>query len=192
MSHRALRVERFDAEWMTHDDVMNLAWGQLCLEQPLKMRGFMGSQVADVLWTGYPPLVCVSTKVVEFLTENEATGWATYPVEVYDRRGDPLPGYHGFAMTGPHCKRDRSRSEIVTRPHPANAERPVEHYKGLYFDESGWDGSDIFRVYSFGGTVVTEKVYRLFRKHRIANVRFTRLTEVEIEVSLDKWEDKDS
>jgi hypothetical protein len=47
-------------------------------------------------------------------------------------------------------------------------------------------------VYSFGGTVVTEKVYRLFRKHRIANVRFTRLTEVEIEVSLDKWEDKDS
>jgi hypothetical protein len=172
---------------MTPDDVENLAWGRLRLEQPLKMRGYMGGHVADVLWTGLLSLVCVSTKVVEFLTENEVTGWATYPVEAYDRRGDPLPGYHGFAVTGPHCKRDRGRSEIVTRPHPANAERQVEHYRGLYFDESGWDGSDVFLIRYTAGIIISEKVYRLFRRHRIANVRFTPLTEVEIEVSLDKY-----
>jgi hypothetical protein len=34
---------------------------------------------------------------------------------------------------------------------------------------------------------VTEKLYRLFRRHKIRNVELTPLSEVEIDVSNDKY-----
>ncbi len=111
----------------------------------------------------------------------------TYPVEVYGRKGEPLPGYHGFAVTGSECRRDRSRSQILTKQAVPGG-RPFQVYKGLYFYEEDWDDSDIFEVSSCGGTVVTEKVYKIFKKAKVTNVRFTPLPEVEIRVFLDTFE----
>ncbi len=188
LANRPLRLETVrDAVWLTiRDDVWPLYRGQLKLSEPLKLRAYMGGQATDFLWTGYPPLVCVSSRVVELLTEHEITGWDTYPVEVYGRKGEPLPGYHDFAVTGPECRRDRSRSEILTRQDVPGG-KPFQVYKGLYFDESRWDGSDMFLVRPVGGIVVTEKVYRLFKKEKVSNVRLTPLTEVELDVKLDQY-----
>jgi hypothetical protein len=123
--------------------------------------------------------------VVGLLAAQAITGWATYAVEVYDRKGHLLPGYHGFAITGPECRQDRSRSEIVSKPPPVPSGRGHQVYRGLFFDESQWDGSDLFWVE--GMTVATQAVYSAFRKAKVSNARFTRLTEVEIRVMLDKY-----
>ncbi len=189
LANRPLRLGIVsDAVWLAiRDDVWSLYRGQLRLSEPLRLRAYMGGQATDFLWSGYPPLVCVSSRVVDLLREHGITGWDTYPVEVYGRKGEPLPGYHGFAVTGPECRRDRSRSQILTRQAVPGG-KPFQVYKGLYFDESHWDGSDIFLVRPFGGIVVTEKVYRLFKRAKVSNVRFTPLTEVEIDVSLDEFE----
>ncbi len=128
----------------------------------------------------------ISTRLMDLLMQHQVIGWSTYPVELFDRKGEPLTGYHGLAITGAVCKRDRSRSQIVENPPVVPTGKPYLVYKGLYFVESQWDGSDMFWV-SPGGRVVTEKVYRLFKKHKIVNVRFTPLREVEMDVSDDKY-----
>jgi len=173
---------------MTSEQAWKLFRGKFKPEHPLRLSAYQGGQATDFLWTAFPPLVCISSRVVELLTEHRITGWATYPVEVYGREGEPLPGYHGFSVTGPECKRDRSRSQIIEKPPPSPRGQSYQVYKGLYFDESQWDGSDIFLVRPFGGIVVTEKVYKLFKRNRVSNVRLIPLPKVEIDVILDEYE----
>lgn len=127
-----------------------------------------------------------STKVYSLLGTGNITGWETYPVEVFDRNGTELPGYHGFSVIGKECRRDRSRSQKITKQAVPGGE-PFEVYKGLYFFEEDWDGSDIFLVQN-NIIVVTERVCALFKKNKIANVAFVPLPEVEIDVYLDKFE----
>ncbi len=190
LANRPLRLETYDDDWLLkNNNTWRLFRGQLKLTEPLKLRAYMGGQATDFLWSGLIHVVCVSSRVVDLLREHGITGWDTYPVEVYGRKGEPLPGYHGFAVTGPECRRDRSRSPIVDKPPPVPGGCGYRVYKGLYFDESQWDGSDIFLVE--GSKVVTERVYSLFKRAKVSNVRFQRLTELEIHVFLDEvrhWE----
>ncbi len=176
------------SEWLTREQAWMLFRGNLELGHPLRLGAYQGGQATDFLWAGLVHIICISSRVVELLTEHRITGWATYPVEVYGREGEPLPGYHGFSVTGPECKRDRSRSQIIEKPPPSPRGQSYQVYKGLYFDESQWDGSDIFLVRPFGGIVVTEKVYKLFKRNRVSNVRLIPLPKVEIDVILDEYE----
>ncbi|MHB1295628.1 MAG: hypothetical protein ACYC4R_11615 [Anaerolineae bacterium] len=187
-ARRPMRLEPFDDEGLGKGYAWPLSDGTLHLAQPLKLRGYMGGQAADVLWTGLVVLFCVSSRVVDLLRAEGITGWDTFPVEVYDRRGEFLPGYHGFAITGPTCRRDKSRSTIVVKPPPVPGGNAWTAYHGLYFHEADWDGSDFFRVDKSGGEVVTERVYRLFKRHKIGNVRFVPLPKVELDTLLDKYE----
>ncbi|MHB1295631.1 MAG: hypothetical protein ACYC4R_11630 [Anaerolineae bacterium] len=187
---RPLRLKTVEDQGLEQGYAWPLSDGTLHLAQPLKLRGYMGGQAVDVLWSGLVVLFCVSSRVVDLLRAEGITGWDTFPVEVYDRRGGFLPGYHGFAITGPTCRRDKSRSTIVAKPPPPPTPtgRGGKVYRGLYFHEADWDGSDFFWVDNCGGRVVTERVYRLFRRHKIGNVRFVPLPEVELDVLLDKYE----
>jgi hypothetical protein len=188
LASRPLRLspEGYSA-WLTKDQAIELFRGRLELDAPLKLGAYMGGQATDFLWSGLIPLVCILYKVAELLRKNNISGWTTYPVEVFGRKGESLPDYHGFAVTGSKCRRDRSRSHILTRQAVPGG-KPFEVYKGLYFYEKDWDGSDIFRVSSSGGTIVTEKVYKVLKKAKVTNVKLTPLPEVELQVLLDKYD----
>lgn len=175
------------SDWLTKEQAIELFRGRLALDAALKLGAYMGGKATDFLWSGLVPLVCISNRVFELLRMNNITGWTTYPVEVYGRRGEPLPGYHGFAVTGSECRRDRSRSQVITKQAVPGG-KPFEVYKGLYFKEEDWDGSDIFRVSSYGGTIVTEKVYKILKRAKVTNVKLTFLPEVELQVLLDKYD----
>jgi hypothetical protein len=175
------------ADILTFEQVCDLASGLLALDEPLIFKAGRGGKATDVLWAYDVLIYFFSEPLRRLLTEAGVSGWTTYPVELYDRKGNHLPGYQGIAVTGPKCRRDRSRSSIVDKPPPVPGGRGYQVYRGLYFDESQWDGSDMFWVSEGGGIVVTEKLYRLFRRHKIRNVELTPLTEVEIDVSNDKY-----
>jgi hypothetical protein len=175
------------SDWVTSDILWELFKGRLFPKQPLKLGIHSGGQLSHFLWSSFPPMVCISTFVVGLFHYKGVTGWSTYPVEVYGRKGEPLPGYHGFAVTGSECRRDRSRSQIITK-HAVPGGEPFEVYIGLYFHEDDWDGSDIFRVSSFGGTIVTEKVKKILKQAKVTNVRLTPLHEIERDVLLDKYD----
>jgi len=146
----------------------------------------MGGSPDDFLWAGLTPLVCISQRVVDLLEENQFTGWSTYPVEVYDRHGEKLPGYHGLAITGSAGREDLSRSQIITKPARTPTSKPYDVYRGLYFDESKWDGSDIFCILGTSTKVVTQSVQAAFVRAKVNNVRFERLTEVETSVAMHR------
>lgn len=173
------------SEWLSRDQAWRLFRGELKPAEPLRLGAYMGSRAADFLWAGLVHIVCVSSRVIDLLLANQVTGWSTYPVEVFDRKGQSLTEYSGFAVIGSECRRDRSRSQIVTKLNAAG--RPIQVYKGLYFDESQWDGSDFFLVHPFSSIVVTKKVYHLFKRAKVTNVRLTPLTQVELDVTLDQF-----
>jgi hypothetical protein len=101
--------------------------------------------------------------------------------------GNLLSGYRGIAVVGPECTRDCSRSQIIDKPPPVESGRGFQVYRGLYFDETAWDNSDMFWVSQGGGIVVTDKVRELFRRYGIRNVELTPLPQVEIRVSNDQY-----
>jgi hypothetical protein len=186
LATRPLRLGEF-SPWVNLELADKLFFGEEIPKNPVLMTATMGGQVTDFLWTTFMPLLCVSNRVVTLLQEHHVTGWATYSVEVHDRKKNFLPGYHGFAVTGAMCNRDRSRCRVITKPAPTPTGRPYEMYKGLYFDETQWDGSDIFLVYYYC-IITTEKVQRIFKKHKITNARMLPLADVEYPIEVDKVE----
>ena len=115
--------------------------------------------------------------MIQLLTDQSVSGWDTFPVEVSDRNGKPLAGYLGLAVTGNECERVWSLCEMIQRPATAYV-REQAIYRGLYFDETEWDGSDMFWVKA-SGRAVTEEGRRAFREARVTNVQLIPLPEVE-------------
>ena len=157
-----------------------LAHGKFDLGEPLQFDADSGGRATDVLWSQMVLLFCVSGRLVRLLEENEITGWSTFPVQVYDRKGALLPDYHGCAVTGGICDQDFDRSVPFDKEMPGGY---YTHYRGLYFYESQWNGSDMFWI-GAGIPVCSDKVYRLFKKYKIGNIRFTPLTECEVSETL--------
>lgn len=189
LANRPLRLRLApESQHITVEQESLLTKGRMTVDKPLKFETFMGGQATDFLWSGHVTLVCISPRVVELLRTCGCTGWSTYPVEVYDRKGELLPGYLGFSITGPECKRDKSRSQIIGKPIPGLPERSMKVYKGLYFNEECWDGSDFFWIRYLNAKIITEKVYRLFKKNKVRNIRMIPLPEAERDVLLDRYE----
>ena len=166
-------------EWLTREQAWLLFRGELRLEEPLRLGAYQGGSPSDFLWAGLTHIVCISTRVAKLLTENEVTGWDTYPVTIFDREGKLVPGYSGFSVVGPACRWDRSRSQIVDKPPPVPGGMGYQVYRGLYFDEAQWDGSDFFLVQRLNRTVVTAMVATLFKRKKVYNARLTPLPDVE-------------
>lgn len=178
---KALRLTLED-DWVTgkyRDKWLALAKGEWLPVKPLVLKPRSGHDVRDFLWSG-SPLFCVSTRLLDILLEHRFTGWATYPVEVYDNNDNALLGYRGFSVKGLRLERDLGHSKVITNCIPGG--KPTRYYRGLYFDEKKWDGADFFWVN--GATVVTGRVARAIEDAQVTNVAFTALPEVEMRASI--------
>ena len=161
-------------------DIHSLSRGESQIKEPIQFDAAQGSKATDILWTQLVTPVCVSGRIIRILHENKVSGWSTYPVEVFDPEGELLPDYHGLVVTGAVCDADYSRSAVIAKPPPAPRGKSYDVYKGLYFDENQWDGSDMFWV---GGVrVVVEEVKRVLEQNGVENLAFTPLAEREIRV----------
>lgn len=78
------------------------------------------------------------------------------------------------------CAQDFDRSVPFDKEMPSR--RLSTYYRGLYFYENQWDGSDLFWI-GVGTPAVVGRVYKLFRKEKIGNVRFTSLPDFEVSES---------
>jgi hypothetical protein len=159
------------------------AWrGDRVPNSPVALRVEMGHRPSDFLWGTYTSIIAISDPLSELMRTHGFTGWLGYPVEIHGKRGLALPGYYGLAITGRAGISDWGRSCLVSKPAWTRG-KPRDILVGQYFRNDEWDGSD-FSLVGFGGSViVTQRVVDAFRRASIDNVRFTRLTEVETEVS---------
>lgn len=176
----ATRPIRLDPqqEWLTEEDTIHLFYGESQPPEPVVFKPQTGKHATDVLWTTFPPLLCVSQRLVDLLQVNKFQGWSTYPIEVYDNNDMLIPGYYGFAIGSYAGKQDYERSTVNVKPLVSGA-KPSKQYMGMYFDESKKDRCDIFRIQN-AVIVLTKRVMQMFKKNKISNVCFTALPEVEI------------
>lgn len=186
LGDRALRLKYGTLDWLTKQTTNSLFTGGLPNPpHPLHLHGYMGSQPMDFLWSGGIPIVCISEAIAELLKAHQVTGWSTYPVEVYDKQGNILPSYLGFAVTGKVGKRETSLSKIVDAPIYKGSTKTKKVYQGFFFNQSSWDGSDFCVVEGTYFIVVTQIVYDIFKASKVNNVKLTPLRDVQLRVKRD-------
>jgi hypothetical protein len=164
---------------MSIPEAFALSRAELSVERPVVLRWKMGRKVpGDFVWTAMAVLIVVSDKVVSVLKTNFCSGWSTYPVHLYGPLGNRIVGYHGLAVRGRCGPRQPERSAHTVVVDDKIGPRPS--YRGLFFDESSWDGSDIF-VPSDGSAQVflLERVKNLLLQAKIKGARFERADQYE-------------
>jgi len=158
------------------EDVFALLGGSEKHSEPIRFEYHYsgGTAVCDVVWTTFGASVLVSDRVVTNLREGHFSGWTTYPVELYDKSRIRIPDYHGLVVTGRSGAIDRSRSEKVRHPIIPGT-KPADFWRGLFFKDDRWDGSDIFLPEGTGYIIVVERVKNALESLSIPNIKFERL-----------------
>ncbi len=84
-----------------------------------------------------------STRLLDRIWEHAATGIVRYPIEL-TKDGQCIDGYEGIRVTGRGGTFDEARSQAVRKG------SALMRHKGVYMEETGWDGSDVFAIPGFG------------------------------------------
>jgi len=122
--------------------------------------------------------VIIEKSIAELLKENGITGYRLYEVIVFGKGMKKYSNYYGLSVTGRCNTKDYYRSKLI---YLGSANIP--YLKGVYFVNDYWDGCDFFveepdekgnftaRIY------VSEKVVNLFKKFKVQNIEFKKLSE---------------
>ena len=123
----------------------------------------------DVINPGFIHLLLISDRFKNLLEENGITGWQTYPIELYDRKGNLVEGYNGFTIIG-------RAGDMLTFDSPPEELGYSPKSKGFYFNVDLWDGTDIFHVRP-NFILITSRLAELLIKHKISGISIARLTD---------------
>lgn len=146
---------------------IQVATGQLAWPSVVVFRGLQGRRRrTDILMSmGY--IHAVSDRFVQLLCLAGCTGWQARSAEVYDTAGECWPGYHTLIVPG----------RIITAYSKASTTPEWLGQRGLFFDESDWDGNDFFWVDRL--LCFTQRIHDLVSQHKLTNVPCTRLADTE-------------
>lgn len=149
---------------------------------PILFQHKHGSRLQDVLDTGWPSLFLISDKMKMVLEENALTGWKVFAVKVLDKQGEEIQDYHGLSITGRWGKIDYTKSHVIEK-RLVKSGPLTKYYKGLYLELGKWEVEDFFIPEDYFGIIVTKRVVDVLKKNNITNVKFERLTDMEIDCS---------
>ncbi|MHB0935364.1 MAG: hypothetical protein ACYDCO_16640 [Armatimonadota bacterium] len=185
--HDPLANRAFRGGWESDEDACALLRAEDVPTTPPVIPWYMGGATpSDIIWTGMGYPLIVSQRVADLLTANGLIGWETYDVIITGKDGSRIPGYHGIAIHGRCGRTDLSRCQIVLKEYPGGW---YPSFKGCYFDPDSWDGSDFFmetpdaKGNASATKFITARVWKAFRKAKIANLQYERLDEVEVDTA---------
>jgi hypothetical protein len=113
-----------------------------------------------------------SVELIRALKRCKATGYATFPIEVWLHGVKPVPGYVGLRVFGRGGAFDPTRSGAEYLGNTLIA------YRATYMHESDWDGRDVFTIPGLGiGVFVVERVARELTRLKLKNVSLVKNTE---------------
>jgi len=149
--------------------------GECVPTAPVSGRWVMGRTAAkEFVWTTLGIPFIISARAISILSEHGFVGWGTYPVNLFGPGGEPIADYHGLVVSGRCGPRQPDRSIAIQRPGPIG--KPTLVYKGLFFDEGEWDGSDLFMPRDTTGFVfVVEQVREVLQAARVTGVSLKRV-----------------
>ncbi len=153
-----------------------LARGELFPPDPVVFEWHSGTRPRDICGTTWATSDLISDATLDLFRSHDFTGWTTYPVEVYGRDSQPLQGLHGLAITG-RCGPTEWVEYVWVDP-PVPQGQGSMKWRGLRFDESSWDGSDLFMAEGRTSIFATEEVVRAIRKAKLKNFNMRPLSEM--------------
>ena len=148
-----------------------LAWGEYPeeLEFPVVFHHSESRDWRDLVHMHYHKEVfLISERVEKILIDNSITGWESYPIIIFDKKGKEIKGYTGFSVTG--------RGGYFYGAFTPKWEIMCDHHLRKRWDVSQWDGSDLFRIHP-NYMITTAKVRDLFIANRIRGAKFTPFSE---------------
>ncbi|MEW5953614.1 MAG: HEAT repeat domain-containing protein [Bacillota bacterium] len=176
-----------DILYLSLSDIHNLRLGDLIPPVPIPYKYSEGRSIPQDFISVDINGFLISDRIKNLFTQNNFTGWKTYPINLYDKSGSLINGYHGFAVTGKVGEIDYSRSEIVAKANNVFG-KPEIVKRGIFFDESTMDGND----FMFAGSIilVTDQVVKALRKARpkVKNWEATPASEYELSIFYDSIE----
>jgi len=137
-----------------------------------------GRNNPDFLGGGHSPLTLVSERFVAAADACHLSGWASYSIELIGKLPPTPKRYSGLRIHGRCGPIDDGRSARVLAQTPPSGAMMIS-YRGLYFDESAWDGTDLF-VPTLKHTFLfcTEKAAKCFRQAHLTGMVLTPIEEV--------------
>jgi hypothetical protein len=172
---------------MTSEEAWSVSRGEhVPAKRPIVRWAMGGAVPSDVIWTTLAAPLIISSRILDVLEAGGLSGWNAFPVTVYDKRQIEVPNYFILAIKGRCNPIDLSRSEVVLREYPGGW---FPEFKGAYFPEESWDGSDLFmeRPDSLGrftmSRFATGRVIRALRQIRVINLSYESLVEDQVSVS---------
>lgn len=132
--------------------------------------GSSGKKMRDILDTRYPPLYLISDRFKVILEESGITGWKSYPIALFDKKGNPVNGYNGFSITGRAGKMQKYDQLPLECGYSVDAD-------GYYFDINTWDGSDLFNTEDSWHIIASERFIKVLVDNKITACDYCRLTD---------------
>ena len=145
-----------------------------------------GKKFRDILDMRWPGAYLISDRMKGILEENGITGWKSYPVVIYDKKGGTIEGYNGFSVVGRSGPMDLKSqpTEYYVRFDGSVSNRL--DYIGGWFDLNTWDGSDIFILEDSLWTIMTARLYKILRKEKITALDCERVSDLRLDSKLFK------
>jgi hypothetical protein len=160
-----------------YDTIMNCMHGRGSDEESFSANFYMGrTKPSDFVRTTYANPLLISDKVRTLLIENRVTGWKSWPCHIVGKHGENYE-YHFLGVSGQCGPIKHNVDSIVSRK---SGLIDVEYVRGMYFDLSEWDGSDICMPKRTGHRIVTKRVRDIFVKNKIKHCEMTDIREVEV------------
>jgi hypothetical protein len=159
--------------------------GEINDNAPVRVTWAMGSGTpGDLIWTTSGAGLIISHDVLTALRSAGCSGWNTFPVQLFEKRGQQRDGFYGLSVCGRCGPINYERSSIVWREFPGGW---FPHFKGEYFDPSSWDGSDVFMEQADSRGHVTASIYGTTRTKSclelLENIAFRRLSDIEVDIA---------
>ena len=150
---------------------------------PVIFKQKEGKKFCDILDTGYPSLYLISERMKILLMENNLTGWKTFPIKLYDKKGNVIAGYNGFSITGSSGPKNYEKSQIIEKQFVPLGPI-IKFYKGFLIDK--WDKSDFFLPEKTTMTCITKKAAEILRKNKITNMYLEETADYESDFRIVK------
>jgi len=168
----------FRANLLLAEDEFFVTRGDVSPNEPVTAHWYMGrGKPEDIVWTGHVATVLVSERIHSIFLEHGISGWSSYRVSLHGKNAEPISGYFGLVINGRCGAIDNSKSQQISKRFPAKNSKV---WKGIFFDPSSWDGSDLFMPSGRNGWIfATNDVKQVIEKEKIKNIAFNPLGEVE-------------
>jgi hypothetical protein len=117
----------------------------------------------------------------DILSKAGVTGFDSLPAAI-TIKGQTINDYSCLIVTGRAYGIDYHKGEVIDKGPIVPGGSSIIVKKGLYFNETSWDGSDFFLLDDTLLLMVTEKVKEVIQEHKLTNIKLTDSEEVEDDI----------